>query len=173
MSLTSYQTAPPRVLEERVCRSLAAKQTQSGFSSGKSVARGKERTCCHGAGEQDIRSSAPTQVTFLSSSVVERSAVNRLVVGSNPTSGATALAAPGRAAYDGRSQHSTARDDAFLLKAPCREADIRRSLHLGVPHTRNCRLFYVVDLDEADARRLRLAANDDGVVARRHCLESC
>ena len=34
-------------------------------------------------------------------------------------------------------------------------------------------LFYVVDLDEANARCLCLASDDDGVVPRRHRLESC
>ena len=47
----------------------------------------EERTCCRYTGGQDIRPSNEG-AKIQSSSVVERSAVNRLVVGSNPTSGA-------------------------------------------------------------------------------------
>jgi len=55
------------------------------------VGAGFEVSCCRAPWyRQDIRS-APTGKVIQRSSVVERSAVNRLVVGSNPTAGAIFL----------------------------------------------------------------------------------
>ncbi len=48
----------------------------------------KSETCPLTQCRQDIRSRSRTDKTIQRSSVVERSAVNRLVVGSNPTAGA-------------------------------------------------------------------------------------
>src|SRR5713101_4418930 len=87
MSLTSYQAAPPRVSNMSIqgtkanpkndCRcTIACKEALAATNCvGKIYAARFER------GKQ----------TFQRSSVVERSAVNRLVVGSNPTAGANAL----------------------------------------------------------------------------------
>ena len=86
MSLTSYQAAPPRVSNMSIqgtkanpkndCRcTIACKEALAATNCvGKIYAARFER------GKQ----------TFQRSSVVERSAVNRLVVGSNPTAGANA-----------------------------------------------------------------------------------
>src|SRR6266849_5835422 len=90
MSLTSYQAAPPRVSNMSIqgtkanpkndCRcTIACKEALAATNCvGKIYAARFER------GKQ----------TFQRSSVVERSAVNRLVVGSNPTAGANLRLVP-------------------------------------------------------------------------------
>src|SRR6266446_1774323 len=81
MSLTSYQTAPPRDLERPIITGFAANANDE-FAV---VACG-QNTCRCDLQRQGIRPLGGRK--FQRSSVVERSAVNRLVVGSNPTAGA-------------------------------------------------------------------------------------
>jgi hypothetical protein len=66
-------------LEKQPTDLAAARQTTSYFG---------DRTLCSFLLNRPVSRLLSLPTTLLSSSVVERSAVNRLVVGSNPTSGA-------------------------------------------------------------------------------------
>src|SRR5689334_6090868 len=81
MSLTSYQTAPPRALESLNYGRL---QTQRNDEFHRPSSPDKVLAGSAFRGKVYARSGGIIQ----RSSVVERSAVNRLVVGSNPTAGA-------------------------------------------------------------------------------------
>ena len=87
MSLTSYQAAPPRVLDSYYGAPEMERKRKISFAGFLTERRGKRALAAQSCvGKIYARQSAGE--TIQSSSVVERSAVNRLVVGSNPTSGA-------------------------------------------------------------------------------------
>src|SRR2546426_410162 len=85
MSLTSYQAAPPRVLNY-VDSSRESKLKSESSRSSNSMKEALAARYCAGKIYAAAQSGAKR---IQRSSVVERSAVNRLVVGSNPTAGAT------------------------------------------------------------------------------------
>src|SRR5437588_576210 len=87
MSLTSYQAAPPRVL----IMTMSCPDSHPKKNDCRSACEVENRTCRGRRAAQNSRRSRERQTKIQRSSVVERSAVNRLVVGSNPTAGAVLI----------------------------------------------------------------------------------
>src|SRR6266702_4131875 len=84
MSLTSYQAAPPRVSNMSIQGTKANPKNDSRCT----IACKEALAATNCVGKIYAARFVRGKQTFQRSSVVERSAVNRLVVGSNPTAGA-------------------------------------------------------------------------------------